>query len=160
MKKLYILDGNDELSQYYVDYDENALARYINIAKDYLPDLDSIVRMENYYRNSSLLNGNVDYTSIDYDGYRVILNNSINILSNVRFEEKEIISLKAMRERIEENIVIGYDLYKNQHLKYGLKDYQDIIVSQVDRLFDEYRKEASDNTKVLAKSFIKKNTYI
>ena len=192
MKKIYLPDGNDRLLCYHVIDNEDLLKKYIsNMSlkygeekiykiisqvetnkKDYLPNIDSMIIMTEYYRDSSLLgNGGADYTHNRSIGYRLLLGNLLeyydtdyeedilNLLKILDFEDTKgiNISLDELKSTIEKNIVTGYDLFKNGSLKYSVKDYQDIILSQVDRLFNEYKEEALDNSKVLTLAYIKSN---
>lgn len=172
MKKLYLLESDDELIRYYIDYNESKLSGYVFSKDDNLELLDSIVTMTNYYQNSILLDNPINYVQSSSNGERVLLGqNAIymetehgdyisKVLSSIKYEKGKVISLKDIRQRVEQNIVAGYDFYKNQHLKYGLKDYQDIILAHVNMAFDEYKEEALQNTKVLAKAFIKRGKHI
>lgn len=190
MKKIYLPDGNDRLLCYHVNDNEALLKEYINdmslkygevkinniisqvesTKKDYLPNIDSMIRITEYYRDSSLLgNGGADYTHNSSIGYRLLLGNLLkyydteyegdilNLLGILDFEDTKNISvsLDELKSTIEKNAVTGYDLFKNGSLKYSVKDYQDIILSQLDRLFSEYKEEALDNSKVLTLAYMK-----
>ncbi len=166
MNKIYLLSGIDDLMCVNVKLNKE-LSEQITLRGDYLPNIENIERIIDYYNDCVRDGLNGDYAKDRVYGKRILLGNltdlfgtereeeALNILSMLDFGSREEISLKKLRDDTLSNAKEAYELYGEKELIYSMIDYRDLLTSSLDRVFEEYKIESIQNAKVLSMAYMR-----
>lgn len=168
MSKIYLPSSIDNLMCVDIKLGKN-IPEKIVLRGDYIPNIDDIDRIIDYYNDCVKYGLNGDYVKDRVYGKRVILENlidlfgtekeaeALNILSTLEFGDSEEISFQRLKDSTLKNAEKAYELYGEKSLIYSLLDYRDLLTSSFERVSVQYRKEALENSKVLSLAYMKSN---
>lgn len=125
---------------------DESIPNGIVLRGDYIPNIDDIDRIIDYYNDCVKYGLNGDYAKDRVYGKRVILENltslfgtekegeALSILSTLEFGDSEEISFQKLKDSTLKKAEESYELYGERTLIYSTLDYRNLLTSSFDRV--------------------------